>query len=187
MKRNLILAMTLTVTGAVFTPAHADSWDKQTIFRFNQPVEVPGRVLTPGAYLFKLAQSDANRNIVQIYTKDGDRLIATVLALPDYRLESTPHSVLTFSERVGNQPEAIHEWFYPNANEGVEFLYPKTAKPVAQSAIGAQAASAEQTAAQQLPAELPHTASYVPLIASLGIAAIGAGAIFLRLSRKHRS
>ena len=39
-----------------FVPSsvYGDEWDKKTIFTFNAPVEVPGKVLTPGSYVFKL-------------------------------------------------------------------------------------------------------------------------------------
>jgi LPXTG-motif cell wall-anchored protein len=34
--------------------------------------------------------------------------------------------VINFEERPANSPEAIHSWFYPGANYGEEFVYPKT-------------------------------------------------------------
>src|SRR6266550_9624566 len=73
---TLVVLMTPNVT--------ADEWDKKTIVTFSAPVEVPGKVLPAGTYVFKLLDSTSNRNIVQIYDKDEKRLLATMLAIPDY-------------------------------------------------------------------------------------------------------
>ena len=45
--------------------AKADDWNQKTIFTFSGPVEIPGQALTAGTYVFKLADSQTNRNIVQ--------------------------------------------------------------------------------------------------------------------------
>jgi len=34
--------------------------------------------------------------------------------------------VIHFEERPSDQPEAIHSWFYPGDNFGLEFVYPKS-------------------------------------------------------------
>ncbi len=48
---------------AATSPAiHADEWDKKTIFTFNAPVEVPGKVLTPGSYVFNLDYAHDRRS-----------------------------------------------------------------------------------------------------------------------------
>ena len=104
--------------------ARADAWDKKTVVTINAPVEVPGRVLLPGTYVFKLLNSSSNRNIVQIYDKDEKQLQATLLAVPDYRVNPTQKPLIQFDERPSNTPEAIKAWFYPGDNYGWEFVYP---------------------------------------------------------------
>jgi thiol:disulfide interchange protein len=69
--------------------------------------------------------SPADRHIVQIYDADGTHLITTVLAINDYRLKPTGDTVIKFSERPGDSPEALRAWFYPGDNFGQEFVYPK--------------------------------------------------------------
>jgi hypothetical protein len=49
-------------------PAMADEWNKRTEFTFNESVEIPGNVLTPGKCVFEIAQSDSNRNTVLVYS-----------------------------------------------------------------------------------------------------------------------
>jgi hypothetical protein len=104
---------------------HADEWDKKTIFTLNAPVEVPGQVLTPGSYVFKLLNTQANRNIVQVFDKDQRRLIGTFLTIPDYRMKPPDKPLITFEERAAGAPEAIKSWFYPGDNYGNQFVYPK--------------------------------------------------------------
>jgi len=106
--------------------AKADEWNKKTVLTFNEPVEIPGQVLGAGTYVFKLLDSNANRDIVQIVNKNENHLYATILAIPDYRLTRTGKTVITFEERAAGSPEAIRAWFYPGDNYGQEFVYPRT-------------------------------------------------------------
>jgi len=106
----------------------ADEHNKATKVTFNAPVEIPGvgaQVLPAGRYLFRLLDSQSDRNIVQIFNERGDHIYATILAIPNYRLRSTDKTVMTFRERSAGQPEAIRAWFYPGNQWGQEFVYPK--------------------------------------------------------------
>ena len=103
----------------------ADAWNKKTIVTFNQPVEIPGIVLPPGAYVFKLMDSASDRHIVQVFNEDQTHIYATVLAIPNYRLRVTGKTVFTFEERAAGEPPAIKAWFYPGDNFGQEFVYSK--------------------------------------------------------------
>ena len=119
----------LLLAGVAALPALADEWNKETIFTFNEPVEVPGHVLTPGKYVFKLADSESDRNIVQIFSEDKrnrEHLVTTVLAIPDYHLDTPEKQLVNFEERRGDSPEAVKSWFYPGDNYGWEFVYPKS-------------------------------------------------------------
>jgi hypothetical protein len=123
----------MALLGAMFSPsAKADDYDKKTTVTFSGPVEIPPvyitgmRVLPAGTYVFKLVNSSSNRHIVQIFNRDQTKIYATILAIPNYRLVPKNKTVITFNEGVREQPEAIRAWFYPGANWGEEFVYPKT-------------------------------------------------------------
>jgi len=62
----------------------ADEENKAIKLTFSESVEVPGQVLSAGTYWFTLADSESDRNIVQMWNADRTRLVATVLAIPDY-------------------------------------------------------------------------------------------------------
>jgi hypothetical protein len=118
--------------GAALSPlAKADDHDKMTTVTFSGPVEIPPvyitgmRVLPAGTYVFKLVESSSNRHIVQIFNADRTKIFATVLAIPNYRLVPKDKTVITFNEGLAGKPEAIRAWFYPGANWGEEFVYPK--------------------------------------------------------------
>jgi len=229
----------LALIGAAFSPsAKADDYDKKTTMTFSQPVEIPPvhiqgyRVLPAGTYVFKLVNSSSNRHIVQIFNKDQNRIFATILAIPNYRLQPKDKTVVTFNESIQGRPQAIRAWFYPGANWGEEFVYPKAkavelakatnlpvlqmpapareevAKPeearaeLEQAPVTAVKPSGEEVEIAQVvtpppPAEvaqvaaapaaepkLPTTASPLPLIALLGLLALG-GALTLRVVEKR--
>ena len=126
MRTTKRVAMWLCLVMLAVLVARADEYNKKTVVTFNGPVEIPGKVLPAGTYVFKLFDSDSDRSIVQIWNKDETQLIATVLAIPDYRLTPADNPIITFEERAQGSPPAIRAWFYPGDNYGYEFVYPKT-------------------------------------------------------------
>jgi len=118
---GLVLISLLTAPSTM----KAGDYDKATKLTFSEPVEVPGLVLPAGTYWFDLADNDSDRNIVQVWNADRTHLMTTILAVPDYRLKPSGHTVVHFEERPSGQPEAIHSWFYPGSICGEEFVYPK--------------------------------------------------------------
>jgi hypothetical protein len=119
-----LFAVTL-LAATVLPSAHADTWNKKTVVTFSQPVEVPGKVLPAGTYTFQLLDSPSDRHIVQIFNADGSQIIATILAINNYRLQPTGDTVMKFRETPGDAPEALRAWFYPGDNFGQEFVYPR--------------------------------------------------------------
>jgi len=125
--KTAVFALTLILLfGVCSTASRADEWNKKTIVTFDQPVEVPGMVLPAGTYVFTIFDSQSYRHIVQIWNEDGRKLITTILAIPNYRLEPTGETMIKFTERPANLPQALRAWFYPGDNFGQEFVYPKT-------------------------------------------------------------
>ncbi len=124
----LCLGVCLALIGAAITPTWADESNKETRLEFSAPVEVPGKVLPAGKYVFKIADNGSDRNIVEIFSEGANgrqNFVTTILAVPVER-ETTPDKpVIQFEERPSGSPEAIHSWFYPGDNTGWEFIYPK--------------------------------------------------------------
>jgi hypothetical protein len=110
--------------GTLLTPdARADQWDKKTIVTFAEEVEIPGQVLPAGRYVFRLADNNTNRHIVQIWNADEDQIMATIMTIPNTRLEIPERSIFEFDERPSDSPPALKLWFYPGNSTGEEFVY----------------------------------------------------------------
>jgi hypothetical protein len=141
-----ILLVGMGIVGGMVPCATADEWDQRTTFTFSGPVEIPGQVLEAGTYVFKLADSTSDRNIVQVFSKNEKRLYGTFLAIGDRRLRPAGKPIITFEERATGSPEALRAWFYPGQDYGHQFVYPK---PKA-----AELAKANNTPVPSMPAEL---------------------------------
>jgi hypothetical protein len=227
---------------ALAPSAIADDWNRKTVVTFSAPVEIPGvhlagwSVLPAGTYVFKILDSQSDRHIVQIFSKDGTKVLATILAIPNYRLQATDKTVITFRERPAGEPEALRAWFYPGRNWGEEFVYPKAKatalaketntpvlftpteialevtepiksadvpvvlqlkqvpimaiKPTGEQVEIAEVVTAPPAQIEAAPVSgessrtLPSTASSLPLMAALGMFALG-GAFALRLAERR--
>jgi hypothetical protein len=126
--RALWLSAALAVVGSTIAPVMADEWNKETRIEINQALEVPGKVLPPGKYIFKLAD-DSDRHVVEIYAVDDNgkqTFVTTVLAISAYSMETPDRAIIRLEERPAGSPQAIHTWFYPGDNAGWEFVYPKS-------------------------------------------------------------
>jgi hypothetical protein len=126
MCRTLFTGMTcLMLLGATFfaPKVRADESDEKTIVTVHQSIQVPGKVLPAGTYVFKLLDSN-DRTVVAIYNNNERRLIALIQGIPDYQTKTPGKAVLQFEQRPNGQPEALKTWFYPGDNSGVQFVYP---------------------------------------------------------------
>src|SRR5712664_259543 len=79
--------------------ARADEWNKKTILTFSGPVQIPGATLPAGSYVFKLADLEGNRHVVQVFDKSESKLYTTLLAIPNERLEPADDPLILFAER----------------------------------------------------------------------------------------
>jgi len=124
----LCLGGILALSSFLSQPAKADEWNKRTEFQFSAPVEIPGKVLAAGKYVFELADSQSDRNIVQVFSEDSDgheSLAATILAVPAYTANTPDKPIVRFEERHSGSREAVKSWFYPGDNSGWAFVYSK--------------------------------------------------------------
>ena len=126
MNRKMLSGMVclMLLGGTFFVPkVRADESDRKTIVTVNQPVQVPGKVLSAGTYVFKLLDSN-DLTLVAIFNEDESYLVTTVQGIPDVRTETPDKTILQLEERPSGQPQALKAWFYPGDNFGVEFVYP---------------------------------------------------------------
>lgn len=202
-------AMLMAVTAQ---PAAAQNFNRHTVVTFNSPVELPGMTLPAGTYTFRLSDSTSDRHIVHVLDADGEKHIATVMAMPATRSAVSEETVVTFRETTANQPLPIRFWYYPNDTFGQEFAYPRErALAIAQAtgesvlavegeeitrvepapvAVEPAPAPVQPTIVEPEPVEpvgtsgrLPETAGELPLVGLIGLLALG-GALAMRAIRR---
>jgi hypothetical protein len=115
----------LGISSLALRRARADDLNKRAEFQFQTPVEVSGKVLAPGNYVFQLVET-SDLNVVQILREDtGGRetLVKTVATSPEYRRVAPGRPVINL-ERAHSGREVIHSWYYAGENWGWKFNYP---------------------------------------------------------------
>lgn len=122
--RKAFITLGLLLGFVIMLPSvRADEHDQATKITFNQPVQIPGRILPAGTFWFVLADDPANRNIVRIFNSDRSMLYATIYTINAESLKKTDKTAITFAEREPMQPETILSWFYPGRTFGHQFVY----------------------------------------------------------------
>ena len=93
-RKMLTGIMGLMLFGIFFAPqGRADAWDKKTIVTINGPIQVPGKVLPAGTYVFKVLDYNA-RTVVEIFNADETHLVTTVHGIPDRRNEAAGDTII---------------------------------------------------------------------------------------------
>ncbi len=120
---EVLVAMTLLLL--VSAPnVGASDMDQKTKVTFSGPVEVPGRALGPGTYVFKVLDVSGTRDVIQVLDKDEKRVYGTFLGIPVETSKPPEKPIIRFKEQAAGAPPAIEAWFYPGRTEGHEFVYP---------------------------------------------------------------
>lgn len=151
----------------MFSPdAQVSEIDQKVIGTFNAPVMIPGQILPPGTYVFKVLNGwDSSDDVVRVWTADESRVLATAFTIPRYRANPGDKEIFQFEERGDDSPQAIKAWFYPGYSYGHEFIYPKT---IAAATVGSGVnnnAGPTPAAAPSSPAEEPTAEEPAPVVA----------------------
>ena len=181
--------------------ARADkAW--RTNLTLAEPTQIPGDILPAGNYIVKVVNTQETRSIVQFTTPDEAVVVATVLAVPNYRVETPQNTEFVYFQRAEGMGPAIKSWVHPGYNYGVEFVYPKekatvlaekthetvytteSNQPTLQSEVRVMTPEKNEIVLEAYtppPKELPKTGSSLPILAMLGAASL-AGAFAIRSS-----
>jgi LPXTG-motif cell wall-anchored protein len=125
--------------------------DRATYFTFSKPVALPSGTLPAGKYLFRIADSQTTRSVVQVYTEDGAKLMGMMLTMPAIRNRVSDEPEVRFLEGPENAPPAIATWWYPGMKTGWEFIYPREqAMKLAQSSKQPVLTTAQQVTADEM-------------------------------------
>ena len=99
------------------------SEDKATV-TFDRPVEVPGKVLPPGSYVFKTLN---NNELVQVFSADEKKLFATVSVIPGDRpvQNRDADAFVQLNKTRADAPQEVEGLFLPGRATGYQFVYPE--------------------------------------------------------------
>lgn len=123
---KLYIVLGLMIALGVFfeLAAHADDTNEFTKITFSAPVQIPGRVLPAGTYIFQQAEPNDDLNFIQIFNADRTTLYATLHTVSATRSEATGDTAITLAEPENGYPVLV-KWFYPGRLDGHEFVYRK--------------------------------------------------------------
>jgi len=110
---------------ALASGANAFTSDKRTYFTFNQPVALPGMTLPAGTYMFRIANPDTSRNVIQVANKQGTESFALLHTVQATRPDAPKDSEIRFRETAAGAPPAVGSYWYMGERTGYEFIYSK--------------------------------------------------------------
>lgn len=117
------LAAAFAVVVMTASPSSAQSFDERVYFSFASPVAVPGAVLPPGDYVFRLADPNNNRKVIQVLSADMKKVHAMFMANEILRgTEAAGHEVSLGEARTGT-PRSVEGMWQPNSYYGKGFVY----------------------------------------------------------------
>src|SRR5215468_613631 len=91
----------------VASVVHAQPSDKRTFFTFSRPVTLPGVTLPAGKYVFRLADDQTSRKVIQITSSEGTKQYAMLLTIPDERRDPAKDAEVAFLETASRTPSAV--------------------------------------------------------------------------------
>jgi hypothetical protein len=126
MVSKLVAFLTLTVlTLSIAGRAEAQPSDYRTYFTFSSPVTLPGITLPAGKYIFRLADPNSSRKVINVLSGDGQRSLAMLHTIPNQAMTPPNDSEIRFMETSAQVPPPVKTWWYAGRSIGYEFIYPR--------------------------------------------------------------
>ena len=124
-KRYVSAAVLVVLVCALASGANAFTSDKRTYFTFNRPVALPGMTLPAGTYMFRIANTETSRNVIQVSNKQGTESFALLMTIQAQRPDVPKDSEIRFLETASGAPAAVGTYWYMGERTGYEFIYSK--------------------------------------------------------------
>jgi LPXTG-motif cell wall-anchored protein len=126
MFRHLTIVSTFALLTLAAGAAQGQPSDYRTFFTFSAPVMLPGVTLPAGTYLFRLADPNSSRKVINVLSADGKQSLAMLHTIPNQLLRAPRDPEIRFMEAEANMPLPIKTWWYPGKSIGYEFIYPRS-------------------------------------------------------------
>jgi len=126
MLSKLVAFLTLAVlTLSIGGRAEAQPADYRTYFTFSAPVTLPGITLPAGKYVFRLADPDSSRKVINVLSADGKKSLAMLHTIPNRAMKAPKDAEIRFMETSAKVPPPVKTWWYAGKAIGYEFIYPR--------------------------------------------------------------
>jgi hypothetical protein len=126
MVSKLVTFLTLAVlTLSIGGRAEAQPADYRTYFTFSAPVTLPGTTLPAGKYIFRLADPNGSRKVINVLSGDGKRSLAMLHTIPNQASRPPKDAEIRFMETSAQVPPPVKTWWYAGKSIGYEFIYPR--------------------------------------------------------------
>jgi len=126
MVSKLVAFLTLAVlTLSIAGRAEAQPADYRTYFTFSAPVTLPGVTLPAGKYIFRLADPDSSRKVINVLSADGKKSLAMLHTIPNQAMKAPKDAEIRFMETSAKVPPPVKTWWYAGKAIGYEFIYPR--------------------------------------------------------------
>lgn len=100
---------------------------RRLVVTTDAPIEIPGKVLSPGVYDFQYYVDSDGPAIVRVSAHNG-RNYGWYFVMPVERRHATDQAEVDLDEPMAHSPERIRKWFFPDEKDGHEFVYRKRVK-----------------------------------------------------------
>ena len=126
MVSKLVAFLTLAVlTLSIGSRAEAQTANYRTHFTFSAPVTLPGQTLPAGKYIFRLADPDGSRKVINVLSGDGRRSMGMLHSIPNQATKPPQDAEIRFMETDAQVPPPVKTWWYAGKAIGYEFIYPR--------------------------------------------------------------
>jgi len=118
-------------------PLRAGDLDKSVTMTFSGPVQIPGKILPAGTYVFRRWDVSGNPNAMMVFDANDQKPIGLTMYYPaSYELDAAPQwgsgggdarpglEVRLNPERIRNTPQKLEEWSYPGDPVNYKLVYP---------------------------------------------------------------
>jgi hypothetical protein len=123
----VMTALLIAVGAAGISSAQKLAPDK-TIFNTAEPIDVGGTIVEPGTYLITVINLSDSRDMIQVRSQEGMKVVATALSTPHERkvdAGSMLETRLVYFPPEANRPKALRTWFPSDTGYGHDILYPR--------------------------------------------------------------
>jgi hypothetical protein len=122
--RKIAFVFAAFIVAALVTAApnaHAQMLEEKLRVTFSGPVELPGKILPAGSYVFEALE---NGHLTRVLSADEGHTYATLITVPEQIKEAATKPVIRLEEGPQGGLERVGAWFYPGNSVGNEFIYP---------------------------------------------------------------